>query len=337
MCYESDNEQQRAGKHGDIEVLKQIVSNAVANGITESFILVGGDPCAHPQLLDLLKHIKQVGAKAKVETYTAVLSNTHEYKDNGKPVSIKEVAPYVDEMNVTLHGATAEVHDAFNGVKGSYKAVTTNVKEFQRVKDDAEVGVTINVMPHTANEMNSIMFNAMNEFDNKVNMFCIQRIMPAGRACGSVDFQIERIDANNIMAVFNEMQKEYGQKIDLCDVFPYCAIKPMYHHLLPKGGCNWGKDNVSVKPDGSIVRCGTGGNALSKNMLELDTYEKFMDFWDNDKELAAFKKMHHLDEACKNCLLLKDCGGGCLHSNKLGDPFKTGHPTGKSKDYLSEV
>ena len=106
MCYATEEDMCR--KHGDLETLKQVVHNAIANGEVERFVMVGGDPCEHPHLVELLKYIKQEGIKYNVKTKTIVLSNTHDYKENGKPVSIEEVAPYIDEMDVTIHGATAE-------------------------------------------------------------------------------------------------------------------------------------------------------------------------------------------------------------------------------------
>ena len=73
---------------------------------------------------------------------------------------MEEVAKYVDEMDVTVHGATPEIHDAFNGVKGSYEHVMNNIKEYAKVKSEEQaICAVINVMPHTINNMERIMLN----------------------------------------------------------------------------------------------------------------------------------------------------------------------------------
>lgn len=203
MCYATEEGSCR--KHGELKTLKQIVHNAIVNGEVERFVMVGVDPCEHPNLVELLKYIKEEGNKYNVKTKVIVLSNTHDYKENGKPVSIEEVVPYIDEMDVTVHGATAEIHDEFNGCPGSYEHVMSNVKKFIDVKEEEqEVCAIINVMPHTAEHMQEIMLNTALNLDGKIHFFGIQRIAPSRRACGETKYFIEQVDVNKVMEVFKE-------------------------------------------------------------------------------------------------------------------------------------
>lgn len=331
MCYATEEGMCRS--NGDIETLKQIVHNAIANGEVERFVMVGGDPCAHPQIMELLRYIKEEGKANNVNTKTIVLSNTHDYRDNGEIVPIEEVAKYVDEMSVTVHGATAEEHDAFNGVKGSYGHVMKNLKEFARVKNaEQEISATINVMPHTIKNMEQIMLHTALELDGNVDYFFIQRIAPSGRAANN-KFFIEQIEVNDVMSVFKKLKDEHGLNVEFCDVFPWCSVKPEYRDMLPKGGCNWGTEVCAVFADGSVQRCAMSSNKLSANMTELDTPEQFKEFWETDSELQKWRKMKHLDERCKACEMLKDCGGGCTIGRIDGDPYKTTKPS-KGHDIL---
>lgn len=321
MCYATEEGMCRT--HGDIETLKKVVHNAIANGEVERFVMVGGDPCEHPQIMELLRYIKEEGKAHNVNTRTIVLSNTHDYRDNGQIVPLEEVAKYVDEMSVTVHGATAEEHDAFNGVPGSYAHVMENLKEFARVKgDNQEISATINVMPHTIHNMEQIMLRTALELNGNLDYFFIQRIAPSGRAKDKAFF-IQQVEVNEVMKVFKALKDEHGFNIEFCDVFPWCAVKPEYRDMLPKGGCNWGTEVCAVFADGSVKRCAIGENTLSANMAELDTPEKFKAFWETDQELQKFRKMAHLDEQCKTCEMLQDCGGGCTMGRKDGDPYKT--------------
>lgn len=331
MCYATEEGMCRT--NGDIEILKKVVHNAIANGEVERFVMVGGDPCAHPQLMELLRYIKEEGKSNNVNTKTIVLSNTHDYRDNGEIVPIEEAAKYVDEMSVTVHGATAKEHDAFNGVKGSYEHVMTNLKEFARVKsDEQEISATINVMPHTIKNMEQIMLHTALELEGNVDYFFIQRIAPSGRAINN-KFFIEQIQVNDVMSIFKKLKDENGLNIEFCDVFPWCSVKPEYRDMLPKGGCNWGTEVCAVYADGSVKRCAMGDKNLSANMTDLDTPEKFQEFWETDSELQKFRKMKHLDERCKACEMLKDCGGGCTIGRIEGDPYKTDEPS-KGHDIL---
>lgn len=234
----------------------------------------------------------------------------------------------------TVHGATAEEHDAFNGVKGSYKHVMDNIKEFARVRnEDQEICAIINVMPHTVNNMEQIMLHTALELDGNLDFFGIQRIAPSGRAADNKYF-IEQVDVNPVMEIFKRMKDEQGFNIEFIDVFPWCTVKPEYRDMLPKGGCNWGTEVCAVFSDGSVKRCAMSDNNLSVNMAELDTPEKFEEFWEEDQELIKFRKMKHLDERCLACRMLQDCGGGCTMSRKEGDPYKS-EETKKGHDYLA--
>ena len=336
MCYEQAC--RREDLHGEIETLKKIVHNAIKNGKVENFLLVGGDPCEHPHLMELLRFIKSEGEKYGVNTYIEVLSNTHDYKDNGKPVSMEEVAKYVDKLNVTVHGETAQIHDAFNGVPGSYEHMMDNVVEFAKVKgEEQSVGITVNVMPSTVGKMTQIIYSANQRLGGIVEDVCVQRIAPMGRATGQTRYFIEKQDVNVLMAALDEVDKN-GIGIEICDCFPYCSVKPEYRHLLPKGGCNWGTEFLSVARDGSMTRCALSSTKLSATWLELDTEEKFLQWWENDPLLRSFREKLHLSEACSRCVNARECGGGCLMARKGGDPYKpNGEISNDGNDYLAEL
>ena len=315
MCYE--NACKNKDLDGELETLKKIVHNAIANGKVENFLMVGGDPCEHPHLMELMRFIKSEGEKYGVDTFIEVLSNTHDYRENGEIVPMEEVAKLVDKMNVTVHGVNAGEHDSFNGVEGSYEHMMENVRKFIDVKSDEQsVGITVNVMPHTFDKIAEIVYNANEDLNGAIADICVQRIAPVGRAAKHKEmYLIERQDVDVLMPILAAL-KENGFELDVCDCFPWCSVKPEYRHLLHEGGCNWGTEVVSVSPKGDISRCALSSSKLSANMAELDTPEKFMEWWMTDPELVAFRQRLHLDEACKRCAQSRECGGGCVISSE---------------------
>jgi len=335
MCYE--NACKNPDLDGEIETLKQIAYNAIVNGKVESFLLVGGDPCEHPKIMELMRFIKETGKQFNVDTFIEVLSNTHDYKEDGKKVPMEEVAKYVDKMNVTVHGETAEIHDAFNGVKGSYEHMMQNVTEFIRVKsDNNSVGLTVNVMPSTLNNISQIIYNANARLGGTVQDVCVQRIAPIGRALGQTRYYINGQDVDILMATLDKLYKD-GMGIEICDCFPYCAVKPEFRYLLPEGGCNWGTEILSVDRNGNIFRCALSSAHLSENFLSLDSEEKFLHWWETDPILKSFREGLHLSDACKRCENARACGGGCLIARPTGDPYKTSEVSNNDSDYLAPI
>lgn len=334
MCYATDEKMIR--KHGNLETLKLIVHNSIVNGKVERFVLVGGDPCEHPNLVELLKYIKEEGNKNNLNTKSLVISNTHDYKENGKNVDIKEVYQYIDGMCLTVHGENSKEHDKFNGCDGSYIHAINNLKEYIKLKKEKQsICIIVNLMPQTANKLKAIMNNVLSDLDGNINCFAIQRIAPIGRACGSDKYFIESDDINPILQTCKEIKNNYGCFFEFVDAFPLCSVKPEYRDIIPKGGCNWGKDFCAVFSDGSVSRCAMSENKLSSNITELDTEEKFEYFWNCDKELVKFRNREHLDERCKNCKLLEQCGGGCVLARITGDPYKNQNIE-RGHDYLAK-
>ena len=321
MCYATDDNMKR--KHGDINTLKLIAHNAIKYGKVERFVMVGGNPCEHPYLVDLIKFIKEEGKEYNIDTKTMIILNTHYYKKNGKSVDIEDVAKYIDGMCFTVHADNAEEHDSFNGCPGSYEHAINNLKKYAKLKNKKqEICIIVNLMPQTVNNLKKIMININKNLNSTVDGFAIQRIAPIGRACGTEKYFIEQSDVNKVFEVCKEMKNEYGFFFEFVDAFPFCILKKEYREMLPKGGCIWGKDYCAVFSDGTVSRCAMSENKLSKNVLDLDTKEKFEKFWNTDKELDSFRRKDYLDDKCKKCKLLEKCGGGCVLARKTGDPYK---------------
>lgn len=333
MCYATDEKMKR--KHGDIKILKRIIHNAIANGGVQRFVMVGGDPCEHPNLVGLLKYVKEEGKKYNVDSKSMVISNTHDYMENGKHVEIKDVVDYLDGMCFTVHSDTPEAHDDFNKCPGSYMYAIENIKQYASLKNDKqEVCIIVNLMPKTVDRLDKIMENIDKDLNGKVDGFALQRIAPIGRACGTEKYFIESKDVNKVFEICKKMKNEKGYYFEFVDTFPLCVVKEEYRDMLHKGGCNWGTDYCAVFADGTISRCAMSDNKLSKNVLELDTPKKFHDFWQNDKELKLFREKAHIDEKCRKCKLLNECGGGCVLARVKGDPYK-GKEIVKGHDYLA--
>ena len=92
MCYATNEDMVR--KHGDIETLKKIVHNAICYGNVDRFVMVGGDPCEHPNLVKLLKYIKKEGMKVIFHT------DTRDYETYG---SFKKISPKLPNNFVQCH------------------------------------------------------------------------------------------------------------------------------------------------------------------------------------------------------------------------------------------
>ncbi|MBO4855358.1 radical SAM protein [Candidatus Saccharibacteria bacterium] len=323
-----------------IEAIKKIAG-------AEDLVLVGGNPCLHPNIVQLLLRAKELGLNI------CVLSNTHVYMDNGRPVAMAEVTPLLDEVDFTLHGASASAHDAFNHATGSYRQATSQIKEFMLYrKSEQSVGIILNMVPQVISNLSAIMSNIIDdlELNPELDFFSIQRIAPSGKAKQSYSqWRIDRAMVEHAFDTFDDIKARFGISTKCCiDAFPWCAVpEKHWHYLEPlRGGCNWGKPGgvLSVLMDGKLQRCALCEQDLGINILNIESPADFDALFQNNPILRAFNERKHLDKKCLSCELLDKCGGGCTVGGGCGgedpyarfDPFDQTHTICRGHDYLAD-
>lgn len=120
----------REREGGALDVESAVVSAAKDGG---AIALVGGEPTIDPRLLDLARLAKESGA-------TRVVVQT-----NGRRLAYRAFASAlfeagVDAVDVSLHGATAPMHDYHTAVAGSFAQTLTGIGVARRA--GLVVGVT---------------------------------------------------------------------------------------------------------------------------------------------------------------------------------------------------
>lgn len=325
---------------GDTKRLKAVITAIREVAGAEDLVFVGGDPCRHPDLVQLLQHAKEKRLN------TVVLSNTHSYQNGGVAVDIAEAAEYIDEVDFTLHGYSPEMHDEFTKNPGSYSVATKNLKRFiETRKEDKPVGIILNLVPEIVTNLTKIMGSIANKIGMKpgLDFFTIQRIAPAGMAMANYKrWKITPEMIGSAFSTFAMVKIILGFETKVCiDALPWCSVPEKYWEYLEplRGGCNWGKPDgvLSAMMTGELQRCALCQDTLGVNILDLKNQEEFSVFMETHPTLVAVRNRSHLDDKCLNCKHLEYCGGGCIIAagGDKGDPYankliRRGH------DYLAK-
>lgn len=98
-----------------VELLEDVASLGVLN-----VTLSGGEPLAHPRFFDIASHARRLGFVIRLKT------NGHAVKEPIARRIREEIDPFMVE--VSLHGATAAVHDRQTRVAGSFGRLVANVR-----------------------------------------------------------------------------------------------------------------------------------------------------------------------------------------------------------------
>lgn len=284
---------------GNIDTLKAIALELKKAGVKE-INLVGGNPAEYSQIEELVKYLCELGFDIPI------LSNTHIYKNS----SIERITPYVTSLEGTFHAHSASAHDEFCGKDGAYNTLLGNLKLYSAIKrPNQKVGLVMNLMKHNYNSLYQIAYNLLDQ-GLPIDYAMIQRVGPAGKASDK-SFTVTEEEIIKGFENIKQINEELGIETIMVDAFPYCVVPKEYHKYMAK--CDWGYGTASVDMYGNLIRCAVAGpnkvNSLG-NVLQTPLTE----IWENNVDLIRFRNKEYVDDECKNCKMLNNCGGGCAIS-----------------------
>ncbi|MCB9791719.1 MAG: radical SAM protein [Alphaproteobacteria bacterium] len=89
--------------------------------------LTGGEPSIHPRFIDVLTLAKRLGMRTSIGSIGTMLR---------RPAFAAQAMPLLDEGLFSLHGPSAEVHDALTRRAGSFDQVTEALSRAQELNPD---------------------------------------------------------------------------------------------------------------------------------------------------------------------------------------------------------
>jgi len=87
----------------------------------------GGEPTIHPRFIEVLQLARKLGMRTSVGTIGTMLARED---------FARRALPWLDEALFSVHGPTAEVHDAMAGRPGSFDTVTRAMRTLRALKPD---------------------------------------------------------------------------------------------------------------------------------------------------------------------------------------------------------
>jgi len=117
-CFYCYNDHDRKGKPLSLAQYRVLLED-LARMQTLFLMLTGGEPMVHPHFFDIGNMTRELGFVVRIR------SNGHLLTPRNIERLLREVEPYTVE--VTLHGASAEVHDRQTRVPGSFDRLIGNL------------------------------------------------------------------------------------------------------------------------------------------------------------------------------------------------------------------
>ena len=295
-----------------MEVVDQLDEAGVA-----AISFSGGEPLMNRHLLPVAEYASSKGFYLTVATNGTLI--TPKMAERMKEAGIG----YVE---VSIDGPTAEIHDAFRGVKGAFDRAITGLKNAK------DAGLTVGLAT-TATHHNIGVMAEMVELarELQVDRFIVFSFVPTGRGREIVEEDLgpeEREDLMNFL--YREWQKGDMQivttspcyaRISLSSALKNAGAKISPTHFadleLPAeyregakaltefiGGCGAGRIYCSIEENGDIQPCVFMPIKLG-NVIK----DGFQRVWDNNEVLQELRDRDNSDYAGSSCPYRYICGG----------------------------
>lgn len=260
-----------------------------------SLNISGGEPLLHPDFWEIAKFLA-----SKKQFYSNLNTNGTLLKKE----HLELLSSAFSSVQISIDGDNQKRHDRFRGVEGSFN------KSINAIKMLIDYGVKTNVaFSLSSNNISSLDGVIKICEDARVNILNIGLVANIGRAKLNKSVFVSR---DFLDVVYQKIKKISDRKSNLNILLPFRFDKILNKKNIKKKYICDGDNNqiLYIMADGTAMPCDklppdifTCGNVISKSISEI---------W-LSKKMTAFKLMKNTDILkCKNCDLLKICGGACV-------------------------
>ncbi len=253
-------------------------------------VFTGGEPTLRNDLPELIAYAQNIGFITGLNTNGRRLSDKHFVE--------QLVHAGLDHVQITLESHNPDIHDKIVAAQGAWQQTVKGITYAL----DTPLFVMTNT---TLLRDNAPYLGNTLDFLAKLGVPTVglNGLIYSGRGA-DCDRGLCESELPALLELAKHRTTENNQRLIWYTPTQYCAFDPMSLELGVKG-CTAALYNMCIEPDGSVLPCQSYYQSLG-NILT-DSWESI---WNHD--LCLYIREHHyIDERCKSCVLLKECGGGC--------------------------
>ncbi len=304
-----------SGKKGENELstsdAKKAIDIMAKAGVT-ILAFSGGEPLVRQDIFELAKYASSKGMYVAIATNATLIT---------KEVAKKMKEAGIQFVQISLDGATPEVHDEFRGVKGAFE------KTIEGIKNCVEEGFFVEVST-TATHFNYKQIPEIIDLCEKlkVNWFMVFNFVPTGRGKFIVENDLTPEEREELLHMLWRKSKE--SSVEILSTAPQFARVALQeeskkengiviptHFYNPSlqgqlidlaefiGGCGAGRFYLAMEANGDLQPCVFFPLKIG-NILEDD----FEELWRKNRVLEELRNKDIIKK-CKECDYRYYCGG----------------------------
>ncbi len=290
------------GGHLNYDLFELAIEEGLPLGLSH-VKLTGGEPLLHPDFVRMVDLLKAKNLGLTIETNGTLLT--------------RELAQYLKDnstlrhISVSIDGATAETHDAFRGVNGSFEKACNAVHYL------AEVGyhpqVIMSLHKNNTDEIEPLVQLAKEMGAESIKFNLIQ---PSGRG----ELMVERaqsLDIQSQIQLGRWVERELQKQVSIRLVYSWPPAFQSMTRLLYDAPDTCGIFGIlGILHSGHLAMCGIGTQIpeLCYGLLGVD---RVSDVWANHPVISELRKQipEGLDGVCSRCIFQRRCLGYCIAEN----------------------
>jgi radical SAM protein with 4Fe4S-binding SPASM domain len=284
--------------------------------------ITGGEPTIHPFFWDILDYIQE---KVGQDCFVTILSNgttiTEEFVKKVKMYSMRI------DVQVSVDGACAKVHDSIRG-KGTFEKAVTALK----IMESTDIITHLHFVVHKDNYKDGFFMTDLAK-QLGVNVLTVTRLVPWGRG---KELYEKMLTPEQVQRLYKKLSDDYDEIVsvgyppnlhiarDRCD-WPIIYVDPATEEAFTKNGhkCGAAQSYINVMENGDVYPCRRLPIVVG-NIFK----EDFIKIWQHPFMWKLRQKHEYMKGKCKDCYFCAEaphvCSGGatCIAYACYKDPFQ---------------
>ena len=257
-------------------------------------VFSGGEISLRKDLFYICKHAHNIGLKVQLLTNGVLWTSK----------SIEEIAPFIDEVQISIDGYSEETNALIRG-KGNFQKALNSVDLFIKNKVSTEIGIT----PFFNEELQSnyhhyaeFAKSLIQKYRDKIQVRFAAEMLEGRNVC------LTSIEHNEYTDIIHKIYSVYYE--GNMSLYPFVSMRRQ-HRIMDN--CIFG--TLAISSVGDVYMCSRIASVGSVANIRKDNMDKIMKISSHSKDLSNINNL----KPCNICELKYICGGGCRidYFNKL--------------------
>lgn len=300
-CYAGSSPEQTATM--PLARTKEVFDKLADAGIPQTWI-TGGEPMAHPKFGEIIRAASERGLYTVVATNGTPLAFNDDY-----PSLVEE---YVDEIQITIDGPTAETHTALRGTGFDY--VVEGVENIVSIAESTIVTVGTTLCDTNIDHIEGIVNLAA---DLGADVWAFAPMIPMGRGKENTGLELS---PEQMVEAHQKVDQLQADREDIGVMSVMVGLSTLSNTKSSTARCSACNYKIFIHPGVETYPCiflrqqeHKLGNILEEPLEQILSTSRAKYFIEDVDNSDADTPYDMIDEECKSCILMKEgvCNAYC--------------------------